>query len=127
MADELFSAPSDLTLASDNDLTELETRAVAEFERVNDPDGAVDPSTLQYAMQLADDLDRIRAELRVREVRAAEAAGLQQARVAEQLSQLQARVNGAPPPRLRPNRRRPPTTRPSPPPPRVASPRAWPR
>ena len=96
MADELFSAPSDLTLASDNDLTELETRAVAEFERVNDPDGAVDPSTLQYAMQLADDLDRIRAELRVREVRAAEAAGLQQARVAEQLSQLQARVNGAP-------------------------------
>src|SRR5690606_26022365 len=96
VADELFSAPSDLTLASDNDLTELETRAVAEFERVNDPDGAVDPSTLQYAMQLADDLDRIRAELRVREVRAAEAAGLQQARVAEQLSQLQARVNGAP-------------------------------
>lgn len=96
MADELFSAPSDLTLASDTDLTELETRAVAEFERVNDPDGAVDPSTLQYAMQLADDLDRIRAELRVREVRAAEAAGLQQARVAEQLSQLQARVNGAP-------------------------------
>jgi len=97
VADELFSAPSDLTLASDTDLTELETRAVAEFERVNDdPDGAVDPATLQYAMQLADDLDRIRAELRVREVRAEQQASLQQARVADQLSQLQARVNGAP-------------------------------
>src|SRR5690606_23453233 len=96
VADELFSAPSDLTHASDNDLSKLETRAVDEFERVNDPDVAVDVSTLQFLMQHADELARIRAELRVREVRAAEAAGLQQARVAEQLSQLQARVNGAP-------------------------------
>lgn len=95
MADELFSAPSDLTLASDNDLTELETRAVAEFERVNGLDN-VDPETLQYAMRLTDDLDRIRAELSVREVRAQRAAELEQARVADQLSQLQARVHGAP-------------------------------
>lgn len=95
MADELFSAPSDLTLASDNDLSELETRAVAEFERVNGLDN-VDPETLQYAMRLTDDLDRIRAELSVREVRAQRAAELEQARVADQLSQLQARVHGAP-------------------------------
>lgn len=95
MADELFSAPSDLTLASDNDLAELETRAVAEFERVNGLDN-VDPETLQYAMRLTDDLDRIRAELSVREVRAQRAAELEQARVADQLSQLQARVHGAP-------------------------------
>jgi hypothetical protein len=95
VADELFSAPSDLTLASDNDLTELETRAVAEFERVNGLDN-VDPETLQYAMRLTDDLDRIRAELSVREVRAQRAAELEQARVADQLSQLQARVHGAP-------------------------------
>jgi hypothetical protein len=95
VADELFSAPSDLTLASDNDLTELETRAVAEFERVNGLDN-VDPETLQYAMRLTDDLDRIRAELSVSEVRAQRAAELEQARVADQLSQLQARVHGAP-------------------------------
>jgi hypothetical protein len=93
-AEELFSAPSDLTLASDADLADLETRAVAEFERVNGDN--VDPETLQYAMRLTDDLDRIRAELRVREVRAEQQAALQQNRVAEQLSQLQARVNGAP-------------------------------
>jgi hypothetical protein len=95
VAEELFSAPSDLTLASDADLAELETRAVAEFERVSAIDD-VDPSTLQYAMQLTDDLDRIRAELRVREVRAEQQASLQQARVAEQISQLQARVHGTP-------------------------------
>jgi hypothetical protein len=95
VADELFSAPSDLTLSSDTDLAELETRAVAEFNRVNELD-SVEPDTLAYAMRLTDDLDRIRGELRVREVRAEQQAALQQSRVAEQLSQLQARVNGTP-------------------------------
>ena len=94
-AEELFSAPSDLTLSSDADLTELETQAVTEFQRVSEIDD-VDPDTLAYAMRLTDDLDRIRAELRVREVRAEQQASLQQARVADQLSQLQARVHGAP-------------------------------
>ena len=95
MADELFTAPSDLTLSSDEDLTALEGKAVAEFNRVNESD-AVDPETLQYAMRLTDDLDRIRGELRVREVRAEQQAQIQQARVADQLSQLQSRVHGAP-------------------------------
>lgn len=94
-AEELFSAPSDLTLSSDTDLTELETRAVAEFNRVSELD-SVEPDTLAYAMRLTDDLDRIRGELRVREVRAEQQAALQQSRVADQLSQLQARVNGTP-------------------------------
>ncbi|MBE4735697.1 major capsid protein [Streptomyces caniscabiei] len=95
MADELFSAPSDLTLASDPDLAELETRAVAEFERVSAIDG-VDPDTLAYAMRLTDDLDRIRAELRVREVRAQANADLQRTRVGEQLAALKERVHGEP-------------------------------
>src|SRR5690606_17896554 len=47
-------------------------------------------------MRLTDDLDRIRAELSVREVRAQRPAELEQARAADQLSQLQARVHGAP-------------------------------
>ncbi|WP_329336082.1 major capsid protein [Streptomyces sp. NBC_01352] len=94
-AEELFSAPSDLTLASDTDLAELETRAVTEFTRVSEIDN-VDPDTLTYAMRLTDDLDRIRGELRVREVRAEQEAQRQQARVAEQLGHLQTRVNGAP-------------------------------
>jgi hypothetical protein len=95
VADELFSAPSNLTLASDTELADLETRGVAEFDRVNALTD-VDPDTLAYAMRVAEDLDRVRAELRVRDVRAEQQAALQQNRVAEQLSQLQARVHGAP-------------------------------
>jgi len=93
-AEELFSAPSDLTLITDdNELRALEARGIAEFDRVDALD-AVDPETLQYAMRITEDLDRVRAELRVREVRAQEQAGLQQARVADQLATLRTRVNG---------------------------------
>jgi hypothetical protein len=95
-AEELFSAPPDLTLVGDDDLTELETRGAAEFSRVEAIDD-VDPQTLQYAMQLADDLDRIRAELRVREVRAQANADLQRTRVGEQLATLKERVHGPSP------------------------------
>lgn len=92
-AEELFSAPSDLTLVSDDELTDLETRGAAEFNRVEEIEN-VDPQTLQYAMTLADDLDRIRAELRVREVRAQANADLQRTRVGEQLAALKDRVHG---------------------------------
>lgn len=92
-AEELFSAPPDLTLVGDDDLTELETRGAAEFARVEAIDN-VDPETLQYAMRLADDLDAIRAELRVREVRAQANADLQRTRVGEQLAALKGRVHG---------------------------------
>jgi hypothetical protein len=92
-AEELFNAPPDLTLVSDDDLTDLETRGATEFERVEAIDD-VDPETLQYAMRLADDLDRIRAELSVREVRAQANAELQRTRVGEQLAALKERVHG---------------------------------
>lgn len=95
-AEELFSAPTDLTLSSDTDLAELETRGVAEFDRVHGSDN-VDPETLTYAMRVAEDLDRIRAELRVREVRAGQQASLQQTRVGEQLAALKERVHGPSP------------------------------
>lgn len=95
-AEELFAAPSDLTLVGDAELAELETRGVAEFERVNQIEN-VDPETLQYAMRLTDDLDRIRAELSVREVRAQRNAELERTRVAEQLATLQSRVHGTTP------------------------------
>lgn len=93
MADELFNAPSDLTLSSDTELADLEARGSAEFDRVEAIQD-VDPETLQYAMRLADDLDRIRAELRVREVRAQANADLQRTRVGEQLAALRERVHG---------------------------------
>lgn len=95
-AEELFSAPSDLTLVGDDELTALETRAVAEFERVSAIDD-VDSDTLAYAMRLTEDLDALRAELRVREVRAEQQASLQQTRVGEQLAALRERVHGPSP------------------------------
>lgn len=95
-AEELFSAPSDLTLTSDTDLAELEARGVAEFDRVHDQDN-VDPEALTYALRVAEDLDRVRAELKVREVRAQQQTELQQTRVGEQLAALRERVHGPSP------------------------------
>lgn len=92
-AEELFNAPADLTLVSDAELAELETRGVAEFDRV-DALGDVDPETLAYAMRVKDDIRKIRAELRVREIRAQEQANLQQSQVARQLADLRADVHG---------------------------------
>lgn len=94
MADELFSAPSDLTLVSDQELSELETKGVAEFDRIHDLD-EVTPERVQYAAQLTTDLDRIRAELAAREVRAQRLAEQERVRTADQMSQLRTRVHGA--------------------------------
>jgi hypothetical protein len=89
----LFSAPDDLTLVSDGELSELSDRATAEFQRVHGEDDLT-PSVLSYAGQLADDLDRIKAELRVREVRANLAAQSQRDTAAAQMARLAERVNG---------------------------------
>ena len=92
-AEELFSAPTDLTLIGDDELAALETQGITEFERVEAIQD-VDPETVGYALRLANDLDRVRAELRVREVRAQANAELQSTRVGEQLAALKARVHG---------------------------------
>lgn len=94
-AEELFSAPADLTLiTNDDELRDLEARGVTEFDRI-DALSDVDAETLAYAMRVKDDLNRIRAELRVRELRAQEQAALQQTQVARQLADLRADVHGA--------------------------------
>lgn len=94
MADELFNAPSDLTLVSDDELRELETKGIAEFDRISDPNSDVTPELVQYASRLTEDLDRIRAELAAREVRAQRLAEQARVRTADQMSALQSRVHG---------------------------------
>lgn len=101
MADELFSAPSDLTLVSDQELSELESRGVAEFDRIHDLD-EVTPERVQYAAQLTADLDRIRAELAAREVRAQRLAEQERVRNADQMSTLRTRVHGSETPETEP-------------------------
>jgi hypothetical protein len=101
--DELFSAPPDLTLVSDAELSELQSKGTQEFDRIHNQDSAeVSPEAvsqrISYATRLADDLDRIAAELAAREVRAQRLAETERLRAADQMAALQTRVHGAPEP-----------------------------
>lgn len=93
MADELFSAPPDLTLVNDGDLRGLEAQGVSEFDRINAIED-VTPERVQYASRLTSDLDRIRAELAARDTRSQRLAEQERVRNADQMSALQSRVHG---------------------------------
>lgn len=91
---ELFEAPADLSLIRDVEaLRELETEAVAAFDRVMAHEQYT-PEDRSYAERLATDLDRIRAELRVRDTRATEQAALAQQEQARQMAAVRERVHG---------------------------------
>jgi hypothetical protein len=90
---ELFSAPSDLTLLSDAEVQELETKGVAEFTRVDGLDD-VTPELLQYALKLEEDLNRVRAELTGREARTQRLAEQTKAKTEHQMAELRTRVQG---------------------------------
>ncbi len=90
---EPFEAPADLTLVGDADLTELEARAVAAYEAVNTK-ADITPEDIAYAGRIADDLDRVRAELRVRATRADEQQKLAQQETARRMAALTERVKG---------------------------------
>lgn len=92
--EELVNVPQDLTLITDDtELSTLQTQVVAEFDRVQGLE-SVTPESLQYAMKLTDGLDRIRAELAVREARSETLANIQKAKMLEQADTLAARVHG---------------------------------
>ena len=90
---ELFSAPADLTLLSDEDIRNLEARGVAEFERLSSTDD-VTPDILTYSMRVTEDLDRVRAELSGRDARAASLAVQAKAKAQTQMAELRTRVMG---------------------------------
>lgn len=91
---ELFTAPADLTLSGDADLATLETEAVTAYDRLNEK-GTYTTEDIAYAQRLAGDLDRIRAELRVRTTRAAEQETLARQETERQMAALNSRVHGA--------------------------------
>lgn len=91
---ELFSAPDDLSLVGEADLRELETNAVGEFDRIAGLD-ALNADHITYSQRLTRDLDRIRAELRVRAVRAEELATTEQQERTRQMALLRQSVHGA--------------------------------
>lgn len=89
---ELFTAPDDLSLTGESELHDLESRAVAEFDRIAGLQNLT-PEHLTYSQRLTRDLDRIRAELRVRTVRAEEAATLAQQDATRQMALLRQSVH----------------------------------
>jgi len=92
--EELVNVPQDLTLITDDsELSALQVQVVAEFDRVQGLD-SVTPESLQYAMKLTDGLDRIRAELAVRESRAETLANIEKTKMLATADTLAARVHG---------------------------------
>lgn len=92
--EELVSIPQDLTLVSDAELETYGNQAVAEFDRVQGLD-EVTADTIQYGMRLADDIDRIRAEVAARNARAAQTAEANKAKLLKDQANLKARVHGS--------------------------------
>lgn len=91
--DEVFSCPLELTLMGDAELAALRDQAVAAFERVHGQDDLT-PEILQQATSVADDLDRINEELRVRDVRAELKATAAKDTAAQAMAKLSERVHG---------------------------------
>jgi hypothetical protein len=89
---ELFTAPDDLTLVGEAELRELESNAVAEFDRVSGLQH-ITPEHISYSECLTRDLDRIRAELRVRAVRAEETAATAQQEATRRMALLRQSVH----------------------------------
>lgn len=94
--EELFKLPENLTLPSDEELAELETQAVAEFDRVNAIDD-VDPTLVEYQMRLSSDIDKVRAEIALRNDRKRQQAESERAELIRQREAAQARVHGGVP------------------------------
>lgn len=90
--DELVTVPPDLKLVSDADLQDLAIKVKSEFDRVSALD--VTPENLHYATQLADDTDRIRAELATREIRARQEAEKTRAKMLSDQEVLRTRMYG---------------------------------
>lgn len=90
---QLFEAPADLSLEQVDRLRTLETEAVTEYDRINER-GTYTTEDIAYAQRLAGDLDRIRAELRVRATREQEQATLAQQEQARQMAAINARIHG---------------------------------
>lgn len=89
----LFPAPDDLTAVPDEELQNLETEGVAEFDRVHSITDYT-PEMVQYAMMLRENLDRIKAELSARKVRAEANAAAAKARAERQMAELAENIHG---------------------------------
>jgi hypothetical protein len=91
--EELVHVPQDLTLVSDTELEAYGNKAVAEFDRINGLED-VTADSIQYGLRLADDIDRVRAEVAARNARAKQQAEANRAKLLKDQANLRARVHG---------------------------------
>lgn len=91
--EELVNVPQDLTLVSDAELETYGNQAVDEFDRINALDD-VTADTIQYGLRLADDVDRVRAEVAARNARSVKQAEANRAKLLKDQANLKARVHG---------------------------------
>lgn len=91
--EELFKLPENLTLPSDENLAELETQAVAEFDRV-DAIEDVSPELVEYQLKLSGDIDKIRREISVRVERNRSDAEATRADLIKQREAANSKVHG---------------------------------
>jgi hypothetical protein len=91
--EELVNVPQDLTLVNDTELESYGNQAVAEFDRINALE-EVTAESIQYGLKLADDIDRVRAEVAARTARAQQAAESNRAKLLKDQANLKARVHG---------------------------------
>lgn len=82
--------PTDLALVPLDDLRELETRAVAEFTRLEEAE--VTPDNVDRAIQISDDLGRVRDEIQIKEQRAQAAAAREKEQLESRMHQLGGKV-----------------------------------
>jgi hypothetical protein len=91
--EELVNVPQDLTLVNDAELETYGNQAVAEFDRINTLED-VTADTIQYGLRLADDIDRVRAEVAARNARSAQVAEANRVKLLKDQANLRSRVHG---------------------------------
>lgn len=91
--EDLVHVPQDLTIISDTELETYGNQALAEFDRINALD-EVTADTIQYGVRLADGIDRVRAEVAARNVRAVKSAEANRVKLLKDQANLHARVHG---------------------------------
>lgn len=91
--EDLVHVPQDLTIVSDAELETYGNQALAEFDRINSLD-EVTADTIEYGVRLADGIDRVRAEVAARNVRAVKSAEANRVKLLKDQANLHARVHG---------------------------------
>jgi hypothetical protein len=92
---DLVQVPQDLTLINDEELAAFTAQVQTEVQRLQELEGDITADTVEYAIRLGSDHDRLVAEKNARDVRAKNSAQADQQRFSKQLELVGRNVLGA--------------------------------